>query len=100
MSALQSANRCRPATSASFYLVRCGNCGLRVEHRLPAIRKKHLPDQNVLSHILSGGSTLAEVYQRLKWLTYLQGYLPLLRHPPEESLLAIIRDQLKSLTEN
>lgn len=87
--------------SYQFYLVRCGNCGLRVEHRLPAIRKKIIYlDQNVLSHILSGrDQRWQEVYQRLKWLTYLQVVTcPFSDIHREESLLADhSRDQLKSL---
>jgi len=87
--------------SYQFYIVRCGNCGLRVEHRLPAIRKKIIYlDQNVLSHILSGrDQRWQEVYRRLKLLTYLQVVTcPFSDIHREESLLAEhSRDQLKSL---
>ena len=87
--------------SYQFYMARCGNCGLRVEHRLPAIRKKIIYlDQNVLSHILSGrDQRWQEVYRRLTLLSYLQVITcPYSEIHWEESLLAEhSRDKLKSL---
>lgn|GEM_PF-4942556 len=84
-----------------FYIVRCGNCGLPVEHPLPTIRKKIIYlDQNVLSHILSGrDQRWQEVYRRLKLLSYLQVVTcPYSNIHRDESLLAEhSRDQLKSL---
>lgn len=57
-----------------FFTARCGNCGLRVEHELPSIRKKIIYlDQFLLSNILAKKEDRwQEVHKRLQWLIYLQ----------------------------